>query len=123
MATRDIKPESNIGELQARLSNEIISFEKSIMGRGPEEVRSHLVDDMVIMRLKSVLTRAEMKLLEDSDSEREAELIKEFRLKLFEKNRGRLEEIIENVTGRRIRSMHTDLNTRAGERVIICVLY
>jgi uncharacterized protein YbcI len=113
----------NIGEVQARLCNEIIRFEKDIMGRGPEEVKAYIIDDMIILRLKGVLTRAEMNLLEHGEGEKEMALIKEFRQKLIEKNRHHLDEIIMEVTGCNIRSIHTDLSTRTGERVIIFVVY
>jgi uncharacterized protein YbcI len=113
----------NIGEVHARLCNEIIRFEKDIMGRGPEEVKAYIIDDMIILRLKGVLTRAEMNLLEHGEGEKEMALIKEFRQKLIEKNRHHLDEIIMEVTGCNIRSIHTDLSTRTGERVIIFVVY
>lgn len=113
----------NIGEVHARLCNEIILFEKDIMGRGPEEVKAYIIDDMIIMRLKGVLTRAEMNLLEHGEGEKEMALIKEFRQKLIEKNRRHLDEIIKEVTGCSIRSIHTDLSTRTGERIIIFVVY
>ena len=34
-------------------------FEQEFMGRGPKDVRVHLMDDMVVVRLKGVLTAAE----------------------------------------------------------------
>jgi uncharacterized protein YbcI len=114
---------SHIGEVHARLCNEIIRFEKDIMGRGPEEVKAYIIDDMIILRLKGVLTRAEMNLLEYGEGEKEMALIKEFRQKLIEKNRHHLDEIIKEVTGCSIRSIHTDLSTRTGERIIIFVVY
>ncbi len=112
-----------LGEVHDRLCKEIILFEKEIMGRGPEEVKAYLIDDLIVLRLRGVLTRAEMKLLEQSEGDKEMSLIKEFRQKLIEKNRGQLERIIEEATGCRVRSIHTDLSTVTGERIIIFVIY
>jgi uncharacterized protein YbcI len=126
MAQRDGRPVetgSHLGEVHDRLCKEIILFEKEIMGRGPEEVKAYIIDDLIVLRLRGVLTRAEMKLLEHSDGEKEMALIKEFRQKLIEKNRGQLEQMVEEVTGCRIRSIHTDLSTVTGERIIIFVVY
>lgn len=113
----------NIGEVHARLCNEIIRFEKEIMGRGPEEVKAYIIEDMIILRLKGVLTRAEMHLLEYGEGEKETALIKEFRQRLIEKNRPYLEEMIRTVTGCNVKSIHTDLSVRTGERMIIFVVY
>ena len=126
MASQHSKPSassSTIGEVHARLCNEIVKFEKEIMGRGPEEVKAYILDDLIILRLKGVLTQAEIKLLEHSEGEKEMALIKEFRQKLIEKNRNQLEEMVLEVTGCRIRSIHTDLSTVTGERIIIFTVY
>ena len=34
-------------------------FEQEYMGRGPKDVHAHLIDDLVIVRLKGVLTAAD----------------------------------------------------------------
>lgn len=120
---RPVEPGSHLGEVHDRLCKEIIRFEKEIMGRGPEEVKAYILDDLIVLRLRGVLTRAEMKLLEHSEGDKEMALIKEFRQKLIEKNRDQLERMVEEATGCRTRSIHTDLSTVTGERVIIFVVY
>ena len=112
----------DIGEIHSRLCTEIIRFEKEIMGRGPEEVKAYLVDDMVILRLKGVLTRAEINLLDHGEGEKEMALIKEFRQKLIDKNRSFLDNMVRSITGCTVRSILTDLSVRTGERMIIFVL-
>lgn len=112
----------NLGEVHSRLCMEIIRFEKEIMGRGPEEVKAYIVDDMIILRLKGVLTRAEINLLDHGEGEKEMALIKEFRQKLIDKNRSYLDDMIRSITGCCVESVHTDLSVRTGERVIIFVV-
>ena len=49
------------GEIEAALANGIIRFEKEHLGRGPMEARVFLIEDMILVRLRGVLTPAEMK--------------------------------------------------------------
>nr|MDA3789436.1 Na-translocating system protein MpsC family protein [Desulfobacula sp.] len=44
------------GQVEAEISNALIAFEKEHMGRGPVDVRSHIIEDMILIRLKGVLT-------------------------------------------------------------------
>jgi uncharacterized protein YbcI len=110
------------GAINDSLCKGIIRFEKEVMGRGPDEVKAYLVDDIVVLRLKGVLTKAEIKLLQERADEKEVALIKEFRQRLMEKNRRVLEEMVREATGRGILSVHSDLNVHRGERVIVFVL-
>ncbi|MFH2122569.1 MAG: Na-translocating system protein MpsC family protein [Pseudomonadota bacterium] len=43
------------GQTEAEISEAIIKFEKEFTGRGPLETRTHIRDDMVLVRLKGVL--------------------------------------------------------------------
>ncbi|HNW29547.1 MAG TPA: DUF2294 domain-containing protein [Spirochaetota bacterium] len=107
------------GMVEAEISDALVKFEKEYMGRGPVETRTYIVEDMVIVRLKGVLTRAEEQL---SKSDEGLMLIKQVRLKLLEEARRLLETIIGDITGSAVVSMHTDISTTTGERVIIFTL-
>lgn len=107
------------GMLEADISEAVIRFEKEYMGRGPLEARSYIVDDMVIVRLKGVLTRAERQLAQSNDPSNGRELIKKMRHALLEKGRPLLEAVILDILKVPVRSLHTDLSTITGERVII----
>ena len=110
------------GQMEAEISKAIISFEKESMGRGPVEVRSHLIDDMVLVRLKGVLTPLEIKLVETEDPRQGRDLIKRVRMELLELGRPILESAIEELTGCPVESLHTDVSTRTGERIIVFTL-
>jgi uncharacterized protein YbcI len=107
------------GMLEAEISEAMIKFEKEHMGRGPVETKTYIIDDMVLVRLKGVLTKAETQLTKSNDG---LGLIKQVRLKLLEEARHLLEAIIEEITRSRTKSMHTDISTTSGERVIIFIL-
>lgn len=110
------------GQLEAEISEALIKFEKDYMGRGPEETRTYIVDDMVVIRLRGVLTPAERKLAKLGDGTRGLVLIKQVRTELLENARAMLEAIVGDITGQGVRSMHTDISTALGERVIVFTL-
>ena len=108
------------GELEAEISQAIIRFEKEYMGRGPLETKSFLLGDLVLVRLKGVLMPAEIKLAEAE--ERGRYLLKQVRQQLLESGRPLLEAVIEDILGVAVRSIHTDISTKTGERIIVFTL-
>jgi uncharacterized protein YbcI len=107
---------STRGEIEAAMTEAIIKFEKEYLGRGPLDARTFLVNDMILIRLRGVLTPAEQKVAESWDGR---SLVKEARRQLFESSRPLLEAMVEEIVGCRVISLHTDVSTRTGERVII----
>ncbi len=112
-------PNLSKGQLEADISNEITKFEKEQLGRGPKEVRTFIIQDMVLVRLKGVLTLAEKSLVSEKDG---ARLVKQIRRKLIESSRPLLEKIIEEKTNTKVITIHTDISTQTGERIIVFVL-
>jgi len=110
------------GQMEARISEAIIQFEKDYMGRGPTDARTFLVDNMVIIRLQGVLTPAETQLISSDASDSGRELVKKMRHALLQKARPLLEALIKDLLGVGIRCLHSDLSTLTGERVIIFTL-
>lgn len=108
-------------ELESQISRAVIRFEKEFMGRGPLETRTYLIDDLILVRLKDVLTPAERKLCE-SQRDRSAYLLKQVRNELMASGRPMLEAVIRDIVGVGIRSVHTDISTKTGERIIVLTL-
>lgn len=111
-----------LGQLQADISEAVIKFEKEFMGRGPLETKTYIVEDLVIVRLRGVLTQAEHQLAKSGDNSKGRELIKQVRIELLEKGRPLLEAVIESIIGRKVQSLHTDISTTTGERLIVFTL-
>lgn len=107
------------GQLEAEISDAIVKFEREYMGRGPEEVRTYLLDDIVMVRLHGVLTPAERQLARSDMEGQGRSLIKQVRMELLEKARPLLDTIVREITGQTIRSLHTDISTLTGERIIV----
>jgi uncharacterized protein YbcI len=110
------------GQIEAEISKAIIRFEKEYMGRGPDEAKTYIVDDLIIIRLKRVLTPAEHQLAKPGDSVSGRTLIKQVRSELLEKARPSLEALVRDVTGAKVESLHTDISTVTGERIIVFTL-
>jgi uncharacterized protein YbcI len=110
------------GQLESQISEAVIKFEKEYMGRGPLETKTYIIDDIVLVRLKGVLTQAEYQLAKTAGSTRGRDLIKQVRIELIEKGRPLLEAVVESITKAKVKSMHTDISTATGERIILFTL-
>ncbi len=107
------------GEMEACISEAIIKFEKEYLGRGPEETKTYIIKDMIFIRLNGVLTKAEKKLSENIEGRM---LVKQTRARLLENSRELLDNAVQKITNCKVISMHTDISTKKGERIIIFIL-
>ncbi len=107
------------GQLETEITEAIIKFEKEFMGRGPLEAKTYLIEDMVLVRLKNVLTPAEYKLAQDENKGKGRGLIKQVRIELLEQGRNLLEAVIADILKVSVKSLHTDISTKTGERIIV----
>jgi uncharacterized protein YbcI len=109
-------PKKTRGQLEAEFSNAIIKFEKEYLGRGPLEARAFFIQDMILVRLRGILTPAEMKLAQTREGQI---LVKESRRQLFEISRNLLDQLVRDILDCQPISLHTDMSTKTGERVIV----
>ena len=107
------------GQIEAEVSNAMTKFEIEYMGRGPKETKTYIIDDMVIVRLKGVLTDAERHLTKTQEGR---DLIKKVRATMLESARDLLSRVIRDIVGVDVTSLHTDISTNTGERMIIFTL-
>jgi len=91
------------GQFEAQLSEAIIKFEKEYMGRGPDEAKAYIIDDLVLVRLNRVLTPAEKQLIKTENAKGRS-LVKEVRVALLERARPFLNEIVFDITGRKVKA-------------------
>ncbi len=112
-------PSANKTQAEKEISKSIIRFEKEFMGRGPLNARTYIIDDLVIVRLKNVLTPAELKLAKSDTKERGRNLIKTVRQELIEQGRPILDAAIKEILGIEVVSLHTDISAKTGERIIV----
>ena len=107
------------GQLEADISAALTKFEREHLGRGPKEVRTFIIQDMILIRLQGILSPAEEKLATETDGK---QLVKQIRRRLIESSRKVLEKTIVEIAHAKVQTLHTDISTRTGERVIIFVM-
>src|SRR6188474_329116 len=110
------------GEIEAAVCEGIARFEQEYMGRGPKDIHAYLIGDLLIVRLKGVLTVAEQQLVASLPAEKGRDLLKQVRIHLVETARPVMESMIQEVTGSRIVSLHHDISTVTGEEVVLFTL-
>ncbi len=110
------------GEIEASICQGMSRFELEYMGRGPKDIRTHLIDDLVLVRLQGVLTAAEQHLVKSLPAEKGRDLLKQVRTHLIETARPLMEAMIRECTGIKVLSMHHDISTTTGEEVVIFTL-
>lgn len=104
-----------LGEVSARLTREFAR----LTGRGPQDAKSYMLDDRVLVTLlHGSLTRLEQTLVEESRQD----VVRDVRLALEEAGDSTLARVVEEVTGREVLDYHSQLLTRADLLVEVFVL-
>jgi uncharacterized protein YbcI len=110
------------GEIEAAICEGISRFEQEYMGRGPKDIHTHLIGDLLVVRLRGVLTAAEQQLAKSPPAEKGRELLKQVRTQLIETARPVLEAMVEEITDVKVLSLHHDISTATGEEVVLFTL-
>ena len=110
------------GEIEAAINEGISRFEQEYMGRGPKDIHTHLLGDLLVVRLQGVLTAAEQHLVKSLSAEKGRDLLKQVRTHLIETTRPVMEAMVEKVTGVKVVTMHHDISTITGEEVVVFTL-
>src|SRR5689334_23401060 len=110
------------GEIEAAICEGISRFEQDYMGRGPKHIHTHLLGDLLVVRLHGVLTAAEQHLVKSLAPEKGRDLLKQVRTHLIETARPIMEAMVQEVTGVKVVSLHHDISTATGEEVVLFTL-
>jgi uncharacterized protein YbcI len=110
------------GEVEAAICDGISRFEQEYMGRGPKDVHAHLIGDLLVVRLRGVLTSAEQHLVKSLPAEKGRDLLKQVRTHLVETARPVLEAMIHQICGVKVLSLHHDISTATGEEIMVFTL-
>lgn len=106
-------------QIETQISEAIVKFEKEYMGIASAETKTCIIKDAIFVRLKGVLTPAEEQLAKTVAG---AQLVKRTRVQLLEGAQLLLENIVVENTACQVRSLHTDISTKTGERIIVFTL-
>jgi uncharacterized protein YbcI len=110
------------GEIEAAICQGMSRFAQECMGRGPKDIHTHLLGDLLVVRLQGVLTVAEQHLIKSLQAERGRDLLKQVRTQLIETGRPIMEAMVKEVIGIKVLTLHHDLSTTTGEEVILFTL-
>ena len=110
------------GEIEAAVCQGMTRFEQEFMGRGPKDIRTHLIGDLLVVRLQGVLTAAEQHLVNTLPAEKGRDLLKQVRSQLIEVARPSLDQLVQSITGIKPRSLHHDISTLTGEEIVVFTL-
>lgn len=105
--------------MENAIRNAIIKFEQEFMGRGPDDVRASIVRDLVVVRLRGVLTPAERQLAKTAEG---VEMVKQLRQNLIAQGRDKLSEQVGEITKAKVLGVFTDIDVQLGERVFVFTL-
>src|SRR5271157_4778301 len=115
-------PVKTQGEIEAAICEGINRFEQDFMGRGPKDIRAHLIGDLLVVRLKGVLTAAEQQLVKALPADKGRDLLKQVRTHLIETARPLMEAMVREITGTKVLSLHHDISTVTGEEIVLFTL-
>lgn len=122
MRGEEEQPVKSRGEIEASVAEGMTRFEQEYMGRGPKAIHCHLIDAFLLVRMEGVLTAAEQHLVKSLPAERGRDLVKQVRCHLIETARPILEALIADITGVKVVSLHHDISTATGEKVVCFTL-
>ena len=95
---RASSPELQGGDVLARLSDDMVRAKKQFFGKGPEQAKSYMLDDMLFVVMRGGLTTAEQTMLRFGRQN----MVRQFR-QLFENEMTEvLTGLVEEATGRTV---------------------
>ena len=115
-------PTKTRGEIEAAICELIRRLQYEHFGRGPRDIRAHLIGDLLVVRLQGVLTAGEQQMVISLAAEKGRDLLKQVRTHLIETARPVMEAVVQQATGVKMLSLHHDISTVTGEEVILCTL-
>jgi uncharacterized protein YbcI len=109
-------------EIEAVICQGMSHFEQNYMCRAPLNIHTHLIGDLLLIRIQGTLTEAERHLVKSLPPENGRDLLKQIRTQLIETARLFLEAMVQEATGVKVVSLHHDFSTITGEEVVLFTL-
>lgn len=94
--------------IRAQLSREMVRIYKEQFGRGPTKASTHILDNVVLCTLEESMTPAEHSLVKLGEHQR----LRDVRLFFQHASEDEFREVIERVTGRKVRAFVSGIDTR-----------
>jgi uncharacterized protein YbcI len=107
------------GQIELEISEAVTKFTIKHIGKGPEEVRSYILEDTIVIRLRGALTTLEGQLIEKPEG---INLVKSIRIYIFEKSRNILQRLLRRLINVSIIGFYIDINPQQKEMFIVLSL-
>ena len=107
------------GTIESEVANAITRFQREQQGRGPTDVRAHLVGDMILVRCAGIFTPTEARLAATDEGRK---LIKSARQELRSITHGEIEAIVAAIVGCPVVRSYGDISVEAAEQMEVYVL-
>ena len=107
------------GQVEAKISEVITKFKIEHIGKGPKEVKSYIIEDMVVIRLKGALVTFEQQL---TNTPKGIELVKRCRLSCLKYSQSVLAKLLHSLLNVDIVSFYADVNPLTAEMLIVLSL-
>jgi uncharacterized protein YbcI len=111
-------PDEPGGSVRAALANAMVGMKKQYYGRGPTAAKAWILDDYVFVAMEGGLTRNEETLLRDGKED----LVRSYRLSFQETMGPVTTAAVEEITGRKVLTYHSQIMfdpTRAFEIFVL----
>jgi uncharacterized protein YbcI len=99
-------PQKSLGEMRATISREMVRLQAEYYGKGPTRAKTYIVEDLVVVVLEESFTRAEKTLIERGEREAIAHIRRRFQQQMADS----FSSIVEQATGRRVRTFLSETN-------------
>jgi uncharacterized protein YbcI len=106
IAAADGEAQERRGSLRAAIANAMVGLKKKYYGRGPTAAKAWLLDDYVFVAMEGGLTPNEETLLQDG----KADLVRSYRLSFQETMCETTTRALEELTGRRVLTYHSQIS-------------
>ena len=103
-------------DVEIDITEAITKVEIAHIGGGYQRIRAHIVGDMVVIRIKCLLTPFEKELIKNAEG---VSLLKKCRICLAERLREVLEKLLDDLLNVKVISFCRDINVTAGDMFIV----
>jgi uncharacterized protein YbcI len=107
------------GTIEAEIANAVVRFQREQQGRGPTDVRAHLLGDLILVRSGGIFTPMEARLATTDEGRRS---IKSARQELRSINHSEIEQIIGSLVGCNVVRSYCDIDVDVAEQMEVYVL-
>lgn len=110
------------GEIAAAVCERMSRLEREFTGRGPRDISAYLIQDLLLVRLKGIMTQVEEHLATSITPGKGEDLLKQVRNELLIMAKPILVALVAELTGVEVLCLLHDLSMGTNEEIVIFVL-